>query len=501
MKKALLPITLFTILSVLIYSCSSDDGDSAPLNVIQTPTAEPEETTTQYTLTVSAGEGGSVSSEGGTYDEGTSQSISATPSEGFIFTSWSDGSLDQTITITLNDNLSLTANFEIIPCKNQLVDSKNLQLRSKELFNWVFPIDENNNPNWDMINTISWYGATGIYFDYNNDGFLDIMGYASNFDNLVDMPDGYIGYERKQPIRFYLGSCDGNFVVDSLNDNKFLGLVHGRKLLLGDFNMDNYVDYFLIGHGYDRQPFPGEFPKALMSDGQGGFTETEYTSEVSFFHGGSSGDFDNDGDLDIFVVEAGRGKSSIFENNNGILTPNTDLVDQTLMTGMYNSEFFDVNSDGFLDIIVGGHDWNYGADYYDNTPLIIYGNGIDFKNNSIYRLPESSISQQGVIADFEFYDISGNGKFEIIISRTGDNTIDNTNFYRDWSIQILELTNGNYIDATDKFIDVSYGEGNWIDWIKISNEGDKIIMQNGKYPQQDQFKKWELSNSRFIKVN
>jgi hypothetical protein len=116
-------------------------------------------------------------------------------------------------------------------------------------------------------------------------------------------------------------------------------------------------------------------------------------------------------------------------------------------------------------------------------------------------LPESSISQQGVIADFEFYDISGNGKFEIIISRTGDNTIDNTNFYRDWSIQILERTNGNYIDATDKFIDVSSGEGNWIDWIKISNEGNKIIMQNGKYPQQDQFKKWELSNSRFIKVN
>jgi hypothetical protein len=170
------------------------------------------------------------------------------------------------------------------------------------------------------------------------------------------------------------------------------------------------------------------------------------------------------------------------------------------MTGMYNSEFFDVNSDGFLDIIVGGHDWSYGADY-DNTPLIIYGNGVDFKNNSIYRLPESSISQQGVIADFEFYDISGNGKFEIIISRTGDNTIDNTNFYRDWSIQILERTNGNYIDATDKFIDVSSGEGNWIDWIKISNEGNKIIMQNGKYPQQDQFKKWELSNSRFIKVN
>ena len=70
MKKALLPITLVTLLSVLIYSCSSGDDDSAPPSVIQTP--EPETPApTQYTLTVSAGEGGSVATEGGTYDGGT----------------------------------------------------------------------------------------------------------------------------------------------------------------------------------------------------------------------------------------------------------------------------------------------------------------------------------------------------------------------------------------------------------------------------------------------
>ncbi len=69
MKKALLPITLITLFSALIYSCSSDDDDSAASSVVQTP--EPEApASTQYTLTVSAGEGGSVSTEGGTYDEG-----------------------------------------------------------------------------------------------------------------------------------------------------------------------------------------------------------------------------------------------------------------------------------------------------------------------------------------------------------------------------------------------------------------------------------------------
>ena len=110
MKKALLPITLVITLSVYIYSCSSDDDDSVASSVVQTPESE---TTapTQYTLTVSAGEGGSVSSEGGTYDEGTEIKITATPSSGYIFSGWSDGSNDLQISITLNSNTSLSANF------------------------------------------------------------------------------------------------------------------------------------------------------------------------------------------------------------------------------------------------------------------------------------------------------------------------------------------------------------------------------------------------------
>ena len=44
------------------------------------------------------------------------------------------------------------------------------------------------------------------------------------------------------------------------------------------------------------------------------------------------------------------------------------------MEGMYNAEFYDINKDGFLDIISGGHDWTYGN---VNTPLIIFGDGID----------------------------------------------------------------------------------------------------------------------------
>ena len=42
----------------------------------------------------------------------------------------------------------------------------------------------------------------------------------------------------------------------------------------------------------------------------------------------------------------------IFQNNNGQLQPNETLIDQNLMNQMYNAELFDINDDGFIDLIV-----------------------------------------------------------------------------------------------------------------------------------------------------
>ena len=60
---------------------------------------------TQYTLTVTAGEGGSVSTQGGTYDEGSTVNIIATAGSGYIFQNWSNGSTDNPISVIVNQNM------------------------------------------------------------------------------------------------------------------------------------------------------------------------------------------------------------------------------------------------------------------------------------------------------------------------------------------------------------------------------------------------------------
>ena len=105
--KKILSISLSTLLVFsFIYSCSSDKE-------VQTPEPEtPAPTPTQYTLTVSAGDGGSVSSEGGTYDEGTSVTITATPDEGYEFVGWegSDGD-SMSLTLKINGETTIQAIF------------------------------------------------------------------------------------------------------------------------------------------------------------------------------------------------------------------------------------------------------------------------------------------------------------------------------------------------------------------------------------------------------
>ena len=92
---------------LLLLTCAKEDS--------QDPGTTPSNIIPKYTLTASAGDGGSVSTLGGSYNKGTQISITATPSSGYRFTGWSNGSSDNPVTVTLNSNTSITANFEQIP--------------------------------------------------------------------------------------------------------------------------------------------------------------------------------------------------------------------------------------------------------------------------------------------------------------------------------------------------------------------------------------------------
>ena len=97
---------LHLYLSLLfILTCAKEDS--------QAPNTPPTQIVKQYALTASAGDGGSVTG-GGTFASGTQVSLTATPSSGYSFSGWSNGSTANPLTVTLNSNTSITANFQVI---------------------------------------------------------------------------------------------------------------------------------------------------------------------------------------------------------------------------------------------------------------------------------------------------------------------------------------------------------------------------------------------------
>ena len=66
---------------------------------------------TKYTLTVNIDGQGTVSPNGGSYEAGTSVSLTANPSDGWQFTNWSTGATSPTITVLMDSNKSIGAVF------------------------------------------------------------------------------------------------------------------------------------------------------------------------------------------------------------------------------------------------------------------------------------------------------------------------------------------------------------------------------------------------------
>lgn len=122
----------------------------------------------------------------------------------------------------------------------------------------------------------------------------------------------------------------------------------------GDFNGDRYPDIYASNHRAR--------PSLWRNDGDGTFTDivlqfdTSYTWHDFPFtdtHGGSWGDFDNDGDQDLLVLTGVAFPPELFVNNGVGIT-----VDETGVRTFPDDRegrlatWFDYNGDGLLDVVI-----------------------------------------------------------------------------------------------------------------------------------------------------
>lgn len=130
----------------------------------------------------------------------------------------------------------------------------------------------------------------------------------------------------------------------------------GNGVAIVDYDNDGLPDILLVNGGKFQSGAAA--PEAVLYHNLGGFKFEDVTQKAGLTHTGwgqgvCAGDIDNDGYNDIFITEWGR---NILYHNQG----NGTFRDETESRGLASPQprwstgcaFFDVNRDGFLDLIV-----------------------------------------------------------------------------------------------------------------------------------------------------
>ena len=223
------------------------------------------------------------------------------------------------------------------------------------------------------------YGMGVAVGDYDNDGLLDLyVGNYVQFDpqyRLYFAPDGFPGplAYPGQPDVLYRNRGDGTF--EDVTERVGVLRPDGRAMGIGaaDYDADGYVDIFVANDQTENYLFHNIRGER--------FEEVAVAAGVAFNHRGDAtsamtvtfGDYDGDGQLDMFVPDMSYG--ALYRNEGaGVFTDLTYPSGVAVVSGQFvgwAAAFVDHDNDGDLDIFqVNGDDHHlYGQEalLFDNT--------------------------------------------------------------------------------------------------------------------------------------
>lgn len=189
--------------------------------------------------------------------------------------------------------------------------------------------------------------------DFNNDRYLDIV-----LSNHIDKP------------HFYENNGDGTFsdiydstgIIQEIPEGKghefaTWGYKDQHGFAWGDYNNDGKLDLYIAMGACEGTCFEEKFDYLYEGDGEGKFRDITSIAGTTNANGRARSaswvDYDNDGYLDLFVVNMWSGSVLYHNNGDGTFADITETAGLQKTTGEVSS-WADYNNDGFMDLLVTG---------------------------------------------------------------------------------------------------------------------------------------------------
>lgn len=359
--------------------------------------------------------------------------------------------------------------------------------------------------------------TSASFFDYDRDGWLDLMVVNYADFSVSNSPDCYAATTasdyctprvfRPPGNRLFRNRGNGVFedVTAAAGVDKEFG--HGLGIVTADFNDDGWIDIYVANDGDPNQLWINQKDGTFVNEALLAGAAVNRNGQAEAGMGVDAGDFDANGTEDIFVTHLMDETNTLYVNLHELV-----FEDRTREAGLgmpgrrftgFGTRFFDYDNDGWLDLLVANGAVQLLPDLVREKHRFPLGQPNQLFRNSgnetfveVLENPGAELQELEVSRGAAFGDIDNDGDTDVLITNNNGparlflNQVGNRNHWlglrllgkakRDMLGTQVEIivseknrlrrrvrTDGSYLSAHDPRVLVGLGGANKIKAVRV----------------------------------